>query len=500
MDNFSIPSFFSDREKILNFDYTKITGYIGSSIDHSTTIDNLSPNREKDTLLIGYFKSILLGYNHTYISKILSDLNNPSANICLPLLNQWQAKQSEDSSEKTELSIDNLIIINHPDDSERISKLHIKKAPIFKRFLNNSIISTTDNDDWKNQRGEMNMSFLPNTTLKNIFHISRDIAKDISEILIKKSQYYKKSVDMSDFFLNETQAQLQKALFGFSDEFEKKTNKRIRNVFAGINTEYLDEFISDALKQTKISSGPVSHLFNGKELLKDIGNMILFSFAGHDTTGHTLTWLLYELCKNPQYKQRLIQEIDGYWLKHEIPTYETFNELPFMTRCITETLRMWPALANGTYRELERDDTITGINGEKVLLEKGTYVQIMNFTRHRNSELWENPHLFNPDREFKDKEIWDHKGFGYYNVQSDRFSPFAYGPRNCLGKNFSHMEMRLILLNIFKYHDYKLSDEQIVTINDPKYMGINTFTMGPADIKGGLLGMHINIYPRKSKI
>ena len=67
MDNFSIPSFFSDKDKILNFDYTKITGYIGSSIDHSTTIDNLSPNREKDTLLIGYFKSILLGYNHVYI-------------------------------------------------------------------------------------------------------------------------------------------------------------------------------------------------------------------------------------------------------------------------------------------------------------------------------------------------------------------------------------------------------------------------------------------------
>mgnify|MGYP001195350242 CR=1 FL=1 len=498
MSDFERPSFFSDRQKILNFDYTKITGYIGSSIDHSTTINNLSPNREKDTLLIGYFKSILLGYNHLYISKILSDLNNPSANICLPLLNQWQA---DGHAEKQDvLSIDNLIVINHPDDAERISKLHVKKAPIFKSLLNDSIISTTDNDDWKNQRGEMNMSFLPNTTLKNIFHISRDVAKDISKVIIKMSDNYKNPVDMSDFFLNETQAQLQKALFGFSDDFEKKTNKRIRNVFAGINTEYLDEFVSEALQQTKLSSGPASQLFNGENKLKDIGNMILFSFAGHDTTGHTLTWLLYELCKHPLYKQRLIKEIDDYWLKYRDPTYETFNELPFMTRCITETLRMWPALANGTYRELERDDTITGIDGEKVLLEKGTYVQIMNFTRHRNSELWENPHIFNPDREFKGSEIWDHKGFGGYNVQSDRFSPFAYGPRNCLGKNFSHMEMRLILLNLFKYHDFKLSDEQIATIDDPKYMGINTFTMGPADIKDGLLGMYVKIYPRKSKI
>ena len=62
------------------------------------------------------------------------------------------------------------------------------------------------------------------------------------------------------------------------------------------------------------------------------------------------------------------------------------------------------------------------------------------------------------------------------------------------------MEMRLILLNLFKYHDFKLSDEQIATIDDPKYMGINTFTMGPADIKGGLLGMYINIHLRKSNI
>ena len=30
------------------------------------------------------------------------------------------------------------------------------------------------------------------------------------------------------------------------------------------------------------------------------------------------------------------------------------------------------------------------------------------------------------------------------------------------------MEMRLILLNIFKYHDFKLSEEQMETINDPK--------------------------------
>jgi len=487
----NIPSFFSEKETILSFDYSQINKYINSSIDKSFFIPNLSPPDDRHNLCSEYLKSILQGYNHIYISKILENINNPSANICLPLLNQWNDK----------LSIDNIVIINNPDDAKRICKYHIKKAPIFKELLNDSIISTTDNENWKNQRNEMNSAFLPNLSLSKIFPESVKRSKLSIELLIKMSDDYTEPVNMSDFFLNETQAQLQKAMFGFSDEFESKTNKRIRNVFAGINTEYLDGFISEALKETQKSNGPASKIFqNSNDLQTNIGNMILFAFAGHDTTGHTLTWLLYELCKNPHYKRKLIQEIDQYWDNNPDENYDTFNQLPFMTKCITETLRMWPALDNGTYRELENDETIHGINGNEIILEKGTYCQIINWTRHRNPDLWTDPHIFNPDRNFKDSEIWDYKGFGAYNLESDRFSPFTYGPRNCLGKNFAHMEMRIILLNIFKNHDFILEQKQMNTINDPKYMGINTFTMGPQDVHGGLIGMYMNIHLRKSKI
>jgi cytochrome P450 len=31
--------------------------------------------------------------------------------------------------------------------------------------------------------------------------------------------------------------------------------------------------------------------------MTDFGNAFIFAFAGHDTTGHTLTWLTYELAK-----------------------------------------------------------------------------------------------------------------------------------------------------------------------------------------------------------
>ena len=45
-----------------------------------------------------------------------------------------------------------------------------------------------------------------------------------------KSENFTKPVNMSDFFLNETQAQLQLAMFGFSDEFQEKTNKIIEDI------------------------------------------------------------------------------------------------------------------------------------------------------------------------------------------------------------------------------------------------------------------------------
>ncbi len=43
------------------------------------------------------------------------------------------------------------------------------------------------------------------------------------------------------------------------------------------------------------------------------GNTMLFAFAGHDTTGHTLTWLAFELAKSPAIQDKLTAEVDAFW-------------------------------------------------------------------------------------------------------------------------------------------------------------------------------------------
>jgi hypothetical protein len=77
-----------------------------------------------------------------------------------------------------------------------------------------------------------------------------------------------------------------------------------------------------------------------------------------------------------------------------------------------QTLRLWPAVANGTFRELQFDDYVVGAGGEEVKLKKGTYVQVTTWPRHRNPKLWgEDCDRFNPDRDFGEDEVWGEDGF-----------------------------------------------------------------------------------------
>ena len=169
-----------------------------------------------------------------------------------------------------------------------------------------------------------------------------------------------------------------------------------------------------------------------------------------------------------------------------------------------ETLRLWPALANGTFRVLENDDYITTKNKKKIHIPKGTRIQIPIWSRHRSKQLWgADSEIFNPDREFIEDELWNNTVINSYNPSSERFSPFIYGPRDCIGKNFSQIEMRIILLYIIREFEFTLTDEQN-NIKDRDNLGFNIFTFGPRNIKNNNLtdntiGMWVNIKKRNKK-
>jgi cytochrome P450 len=154
--------------------------------------------------------------------------------------------------------------------------------------------------------------------------------------------------------------------------------------------------------------------------------------------------LTFELAKAPHFQRRLQEEVDALFAVLETESrpmdYRDCRQLPFLSRCIFETLRLWPAVANGTFRELQYDDYVVGEGGGQVKLKKGTYVQVSTWPRHRNPKLWgDDCNQFNPDRDFGEDEVWRGDPFMAYNPSSKRFSPFTFGPRDCIGKNFAQV-------------------------------------------------------------
>ena len=457
----------------------------------------VSPSGSYINILNEYNEANNKGLLHILYTKYLYS-HGLSTNIVIPYLDNYNSK------------IRDLVIINNSSDAERITEKHLKKTPYLKSLLYDSIISTTDVDHWISQRKHFQSAFSLENELKKIIPISNKRAKLCVDILknIPKScdsEY----VNIYEFFLNETMAQLQLALFGFSNEFQKKTNYKIRKAFHEKDPKYAREFAISFLEEIKTSNGPLSVSMrtrnqNHKSNKEEFGNALIFPFAGHDTTANTLTMLIYEICKNDFIFKKLQSEVDIFWLEQSDPNiieYDDLKKLKYMTRCIMESLRLWTSIPNGTFRQLTEDEYIIGKLGQQVKIPSGTYIQVPNWTRHRNPELWgKDVNKFNPDRDFKDEEIYNNSGLNSYNPNSHRFSPFTYGPRDCIGKNFSQIEMRIILLHLIKNFTFTLPtcqkkkyDEQHICFNDATLGPRNIFNNNLYDKK---LGMYINIIPR----
>lgn len=426
-----------------------------------------------------------------------------SSNIAVPLIVQTGMQGVAELKGR--------VIIGDASDAERVSRVHVRKDGSFEPVLLDGVISTQDNEHWRAQRRHLSEVFMPLSSLAQIMPISLARAKKCAERLRKLAAG--SEVDMSDFLLHEAMAQLQLALMGASEDLMEQTNAGVRAAFTtdpklgrvGHLAETMQKLMALSTSEESFAlptdgrpvHGPLSRAVQTSDSTNtaDYGNMLLILFAGHDTTGHTMTWLLLELCRNSDIQRELQAEVDQFFngLNGRNPVYEDLSRLRFMDLCITETLRMWPAVANGTFRQLQFRETVTGPDGKDILLPRGTHVNVTNWPRHRNPDLWgEDVNRFNPRRKFEKQEI-ARVGcpMAAANPSSDRFSPFAHSPRSCLGRNFAQMEMRLIMLYLLRNFSFSLGSAYQKLLHrslgatpaPEEFRGVNRGTMGPMDLE-----------------
>jgi cytochrome P450 len=180
--------------------------------------------------------------------------------------------------------------------------------------------------------------------------------------------------------------------------------------------------------------------------------------AGHETTANALTWTWYLLSQSPDIERRLHEEIDRV-LAGRLPTVADVDRLPYTTRVVTESMRLYPP-AWLVGRRAVNEYSIGGY-----AVPPRSIVVMSQWIVHRDPRHYPEPERFDPDR-------WTPA----FKAALPRFAyfPFGGGPRQCIGESFAWMELVLVLATIAQrwrfdlVPDHPVVPQAAVTLR-PKY-------------------------------
>ncbi|KAI5196283.1 Cytochrome P450 4F2 [Manis pentadactyla] len=158
-----------------------------------------------------------------------------------------------------------------------------------------------------------------------------------------------------------------------------------------------------------------------------------FMFEGHDTTASGLSWVLYNLAKHPEYQERCRQEVQELLRDREPKemAWDDLAQLPFLTMCIKESLRLHPPVP-----VISRRCTQDLVLPHGRVIPKGVTCLVSVFATHHNPSVWPDPEVYDPSR-FEPENIKKRSPLAYI--------PFSAGPRNCIGQTFAMAEMKVAL-------------------------------------------------------
>ncbi|KAF0902008.1 hypothetical protein E2562_011834 [Oryza meyeriana var. granulata] len=175
-----------------------------------------------------------------------------------------------------------------------------------------------------------------------------------------------------------------------------------------------------------------------------------FFFAGHDTTSHLLTWAMFLLGTNPDWQERLREEVvrecggDG----DALPDGDGLSKLKLMTMVLYETLRLYGPVSL-MVRTATADADLGGVR-----VPKGTMTMIPVAILHRDVDFWgADAGEFNPLR-FRD-------GVNKAATHAGALLAFSLGPRSCIGQDFGLLEAKTTLAMILRCFAFEVSPEYV---------------------------------------
>ncbi len=172
-----------------------------------------------------------------------------------------------------------------------------------------------------------------------------------------------------------------------------------------------------------------------------LDHVLTLLFAGHDTTTSTVSFLLYELARNPEQADRIAAELAAESPGADPTPEQVLGELPLLSRAIDETLRLYPPAWIGPRRAV-RDFDFGGMR-----VPAGLPVVYSSWVSHRLPHVFPEPDRFDPDRFEPERRAQWPRG---------AYVPFGGGPRVCIGKRFGYSEVHVIAAALIRRFRFRL--------------------------------------------
>ena len=168
-----------------------------------------------------------------------------------------------------------------------------------------------------------------------------------------------------------------------------------------------------------------------------IDQLAVFFLAGHETTASTLAWAFFLLSQQPQWLQRLRDELEQT-LNQQAFAFADFRRLSVTRKILRESLRLYPPVAFLTRRALREDSF------GKLKVPKDSFIVISPWLVHRHHAYWEHADRFDPSRFDEDAPA----------SVAGSYLPFGLGPRACTGAMVAQLEATLILCEAYRRFDF----------------------------------------------
>jgi cytochrome P450 len=173
-----------------------------------------------------------------------------------------------------------------------------------------------------------------------------------------------------------------------------------------------------------------------------VDHMSFLMMAAHDTLTSSLTSFVNFLAANPDWQNKLRDEVLALGLRPDEPLpFEKLDALPLVEMAFKESMRLRPPVPS-IPRRATRDFSFGGYK-----IPAGTWIGINPLFTHMMPTVWPDPTRFDPMR-FTDEAQRNRHKFA--------FVPFGGGAHMCLGLHFAYMQAKCFARHVLQNLDLTL--------------------------------------------